>query len=102
MRKCQCCGVALPLGSLFYQCQVEFVSGYDEEQPYLGAAGEDENEDINSLVSRLCEQDEEQVMAEVYEKMEFVLCASCRLQLASKMKRWLTGGDKVKKQSDCH
>ena len=30
-RCCHSCGTPLPLGSLFYNCRTEIVSGYDEE-----------------------------------------------------------------------
>lgn len=81
-RKCHECDAPLPAGALFYQCQTEFISGYDENHPYLNGEAD---EDIDELVARLQEQDAQEVMDDVYQKIEFVLCPVCRKHLAREL-----------------
>ena len=83
-RKCHECGEPLPVSALFYQCQVEFISGYDEDQPY---SGDEADENIDTLVARLEEQDAQDVMDDVYQKIAFVLCPACRKRMARELQK---------------
>ncbi len=95
-RKCHECDEPLPAGALFYQCQVEFISGYDEDHPYSGG---ETDENIDTLVSRLEEQDPQDVMDDVYQKIEFVLCPVCRKRMAGELQKRFARHTETKKMA---
>ncbi|MBU0968558.1 MAG: hypothetical protein KKA54_19505 [Proteobacteria bacterium] len=71
---CNNCGCSIQPGALFYNCRTEIISGFDNYIP-------DEEEEGDELIKEACAnmtgRSPEELSAQVYEEISFVLCPTC-------------------------
>ncbi len=79
---CNNCGCQIQPGGLFYNCRTEIVSGFDNYIP-------DEEENGDGLIREACAnmtgRSPEELSAQVYEEISFVLCPACRQKIRKQL-----------------
>lgn len=81
---CHACKVRIPLGGTFYRCTTTIICGFDGFLP-VSEAEEDPETFINTTVRELEGQSAAEVMADVYQEINLILCNHCRLKLRDRI-----------------
>lgn len=79
---CQCCGVTIPSGGLFYRCRMEIISGFDI---YIAEYEEDADKLIEEACREMAGRSPEELMNEVYEEISFLACPACRSKIRQQL-----------------
>ena len=79
---CQFCGIKIPPGGVFYVGRTEIISGSDGILP---DTGESADSIIKKALSEIKELTEQELMEEVYQEIELILCRKCRLVFRDKI-----------------
>ncbi|MCJ7601029.1 MAG: hypothetical protein MUO63_05925 [Desulfobulbaceae bacterium] len=79
---CNSCGCKIQPGGLFYSCRTEIISGFDNFIP-------DDEEDGEQLIKEACAnmtgRSPEELSAQVYEEISFILCPDCRQKIRKQL-----------------
>jgi hypothetical protein len=75
---CDRCGQPLEEGALRYTAKIEVFAAYDPLEITFEDMTKDHTAEINQLLEQCRGMTEEELMRDVYVKMEFDLCRSCQ------------------------
>ncbi|MBU4263519.1 MAG: hypothetical protein KKC76_16800 [Proteobacteria bacterium] len=79
---CNNCGCRIQPGGLLYNCRTEIISGFDN---YIPDAEEDGDELIREACANMTGRSPEELSAQVYEEISFILCPVCRQKIRKQL-----------------
>jgi hypothetical protein len=73
--RCARCGKRLKKGGVSYRLRAELISRFDG---YIQDKGKDLDETLEKIESDVAGMSEEELEKQVYQKIEYIVCSSCR------------------------
>jgi hypothetical protein len=91
-RFCQFCKKNIPPGSTFFESRIQIISGYDGCLPETDCGLEGV---VREVLKGSKEKSAEELMEDVYQEFQFVLCNDCRLLFREKLQALMGGKGKI-------